>query len=80
MATDFQYIDGVSNVSVVNGMVHMSLVVVSPPPGEGQQAAVRVVQNLVMALPQFTRLCAEMGAQLQRMEEKGLIQRRQPQT
>lgn len=76
---DYQYIDGINNVSVINGMVHMSLVVVSPPPAEGQQPAVRVVQNLVMALPQFARLCAEMGSQIQRMEEKGLIQRRQAQ-
>ncbi len=79
MAADFQYIDGISNVSVVNGMVHLSLVVLQPPAGEGQQPTVQVVQNLVMALPQFARLCAEMGAQVQRMEERGLIQRRQPQ-
>lgn len=79
MASDYQYIDGISNVSVVNGMVHLSLVVLQPPPSEGQQPSVRVVQNLVMALPQFVRLCAEMGAQVQRMEERGLIQRRQPQ-
>jgi hypothetical protein len=78
MASEFHYIDGVSNVSVVNGMAHMSLVVLAPPAGEGQQATVRVVQNLVMALPQFVRLCAEMGAQLQRMEEKGLISRKPP--
>jgi hypothetical protein len=80
MTSSYQYVDGINNVSVVNGMVHLSLVVLSPAAGEGQQPAVHVVQNLVMALPQFTRLCADMGAHIQRMEERGLIQRRQPQT
>ena len=76
MAGGFQYIDGVGNVSVVNGMAHIDLVVVRPPAGEGKQPTVESVQHLVMALPQFVRLCAEMAGHLQRMEEKGLITRR----
>lgn len=73
MASGFQYIDGVGNVSVVNGMAHIDLAVVRPPAGEGQQPQVEPVQHLVMALPQFVRLCAEMAGHLQRMEEKGLV-------
>jgi hypothetical protein len=76
MPGGFQYIDGVGNVSVVNGMAHIDLVVVRPPAGEGKQPTVESVQHLVMALPQFVRLCAEMAGHLQRMEEKGLITRR----
>lgn len=71
----FQYIDGVGNVAVVNGMAHIDLVVVRPPVAEGQQPRVEPVQHLVMALPQFVRLCAEMAGHLQRMEQKGLITR-----
>ncbi len=80
MAGEYHYIDGVNNVSVVNGMAHISLVVLVPPTVEGQQPTVKNVQNLVMAMPQFVRLCAEMGSQLQRMEEKGLIKRQAPQS
>ena len=71
----FQYVDGVGNVSVVNGMAHVDFVVVRPPVAEGQQPRIEPVQHLVMALPQFVRLCAEMAGHLQRMEEKGLIKR-----
>jgi hypothetical protein len=72
----FQYIDGVGNVSVVNGMAHLDLVVVVPPAAEGQQPQVQPVQRLVMPLPNFVRLCAEMAGHLNKMEEKGLITRR----
>lgn len=74
--SSYQYIDGVGNVSVVNGMAHIDLVVVRPPSAEGQQSQVQAVQHLVMALPNFVRLCAEMAGHLQKMEEKGLITRK----
>jgi hypothetical protein len=73
-----QYIDGIGNVSVVNGMAHINLVVVRPPSAEGQQPQIETVQHLVMPLPNFVRLCAEMAGHLQRMEQKGLITRREP--
>jgi hypothetical protein len=76
MSGGFQYIDGVGNVSVVNGMAHIDLVVLRPPAVEGQQPQVEPAQYLVMFLPNYVRLCAEMAAHLQRMEEKGLIKRR----
>ena len=70
------YIDGLGSVRVANGIVHIELVTVMPPAGEGQTAKPEVASHLVMALPQFVRLCAEMGSQLQRMEQKGLIARK----
>jgi len=76
MTGGFQYVDGVGSVAVVNGMAHIDLVVVRPPTGEGKQPNVETVHHLVMQLPQFVRLCAEMAGHLQRMEEKGLITRR----
>lgn len=76
MTSGFQYIDGVGNVAVVNGMAHIDLVAVRPPAAEGQEPRVEAVQHLVMALPNFVRLCAEMAGHLQRMEEKGVISRR----
>jgi hypothetical protein len=76
MQNSYYYIDGVGNVSVVNGMAHVDLVVVRPPVAEGQQSVVEPVQHIVMALPNFIRFCAEMGGHLQRMEERGLISRR----
>lgn len=76
VASEFHYIDGVGNVSVINGMAHIDLVALKPPTSEGQQPQIVPVQHLVMALPNFVRLCAEMAGHLQRMEEKGIITRK----
>ena len=35
-----------------------------------------VVDHVVMTLPQFVRLCADVTRNLKQMEEKGLITRR----
>lgn len=72
------YIDGLGSVRVSNGVAHIDLVTVSPPAAEGQQPRLEVTQRLVMTLPQFVRFCAEMGNQLQKMEEKGIISRNKP--
>jgi hypothetical protein len=64
MTSGIQYIDCVGNVSVVNEMAHIDMVVVRPPVREGQQPRVEPVQHLVMVLPQFVRLCAEMAGHL----------------
>lgn len=77
MSSGFQYIDGVGNVSVANGMAHIDLVVVRPPAAEGQQPQVEPVHHFVMALPNFVRMCAEMEGYLLKMEQKGLITRRE---
>ena len=76
MISGYQYIDGIGNVSVVNGMAHLDLVVVTPPTAEGQQPQIQPVQRLVMPLPRFVRLCAEMATHLKSMEDKGMINRR----
>ena len=78
MAVSFSYIDGVGNVSVFNGMAHIDLVAIRPGTGEGQKPHAEPVQHLVMPLPQFVRLCAEMAGHLQKMEKNGLITRQQP--
>ena len=77
MTSDFRYVDGVGSVHVVNGMAHIELVVVRPPAGEGQPSRVEPAQHLVMPLANFVRLCAEMAGHLHRMEEKGLIKRKE---
>ena len=75
MTDSISYIDGVGRVTVVNGMTHIDLVAVIPPSAEGGQAQMHITHRLVMGLPQFVRLCAEMTGHLQKMEEKGLIKR-----
>jgi hypothetical protein len=77
MPDTFHYIDGVGNVSVTNGMAHIDLVVVRPGTSESQPARIEPVQHIVMTLPNFVRLCAEMAGHLKRMEEKGLITRKE---
>ena len=72
------YIDGVGRVTVVNGLAHIDLVTVLPPASETEHAQVQVSHRLVMALPQFVRMCAEMATHLQRMEQQGLIKRNDP--
>jgi hypothetical protein len=71
----FQYFDGVGNVSVVNGMAHLDLLVVRPGAADGPQSSVEIVEHLIMTLPNFVRFCSEMAGHLQKMEEKGLISR-----
>jgi hypothetical protein len=78
MTTNIQYIDGIGAVRVANGMAYIDLVVVAPAAADGQPAQAKTVQQLVMALPQFVRLCSEMSGHLVRMEEKGLIKRKAP--
>jgi hypothetical protein len=73
----FKYVDRVGNVSVINGIVHIELLVTRPAGGDGrQQVRAEPVERIVMALPRFVRLCAEMDGHLERMETKGLITRR----
>ena len=75
MADSVNYIDSVGRISVVNGLAHIDLLTMIPPAQDGDAPNVQVTQRLVMGLPQFVRLCAEMAGQLSRMEEKGLITR-----
>jgi endonuclease V-like protein UPF0215 family len=74
MSTDYRYIDGVGSVHVVNGMAHMGFVVVTD--GQQTQTTVVPVQHVVMPLPNFVRMCSEMAGHLQRMEQKGIIKRK----
>lgn len=72
----YQLVDGVGNVSVVNGIAYIDLVVTRPPATEGQKGQIEVVQSLAMTMPNFVHLCEEMANHLQRMEQKGMIKRR----
>ena len=76
MPAGFQYVDGVGNVSVVNGIAHIDLIVLLPAAGEGAPPQVVPVQHLVMPLPNVVRFCAEMAGHLKIMEEKGIISRK----
>ena len=78
MAGEVSYIDGVGRVTVVNGLAHIDLLAVVPPPQDGGQPQIAVTHRLVMGLPQFVRMCSEMAGHLGRMEEKGLITRQPP--
>ena len=73
------FVDGLGSVRVANGMAHLDLVTISPSTVEGQPPQAVVTQRLVMTLPHFVRMCAEMAGNLQRMESKGLITRNAPQ-
>ena len=72
------YVDGIGSIRVANGVAHIDLVTLIPPPTDGAQPKAEVTQRLVMTLPLFVRMCAEMAGQLQRMEERGIITRNKP--
>lgn len=76
MTGGYTYIDGIGKVRVANGMTHIDLVVVAPPAVDGQPPQIQPVQHLVMPLPQFVHMCAEMGNQLKRMEEMDFISKK----
>jgi hypothetical protein len=75
MVMNCTYADGIGKVSVVNGMAHIDFVMVEPPAKEGEQHRAVPVERIVMPLPQFIRLCADMASNLRSMEEQGLIKR-----
>lgn len=75
MSLGYQYVDGIRRVSVMNGMAHIEMVVVEPSAEKEGERQVTPVQKLVMTLPQFIRLCADMASQLKRLEDQGVITR-----
>ncbi|RTL70565.1 MAG: hypothetical protein EKK41_12390 [Hyphomicrobiales bacterium] len=70
---DFRYIDGIQNVTIANGMTYITLGVVQPPTREGGSPQLLVAGALVLSVPNYVRLCAEMANNLKTMQDKGLI-------
>jgi hypothetical protein len=78
MTDQITYIDGLGRVRLANGMAHIELVAAFPSEEENK-VDVRPVHNLVIPLGQFVKLCSDMANNLARMEEKGIITRKEPQ-
>ena len=77
MSEQITYIDGMGRVRIANGMAHIELVAAFP--GEDEtRVEIKPVHNLVMPIGQFVKFCADMAANLQHMEEKGIITRKAP--
>ena len=75
MAGELHYVDGVGRISVLNGAAHVDLFAIIPPAQGSDQPQMAVTHHLVMGLPQFVKMCADMGTHLRTLEEKGVITR-----
>lgn len=76
MKSDCKYIDGIGNISMMQGMVHFDLLVMQPPSDPAGKPNVVDTGHIVMSLPQYVRMCAELARNLDQLEAKGLITRK----
>lgn len=70
-----KYFEGVENIWLNNGMVHMHLVAMTRA-AEKEEPAPRTIQELVIPLPNFVNFCEAMGNVLLEMEKQGVIKRK----
>ena len=75
MANDIRYIDAVTRIDLVNGVVRAELGVLQPPRGEGKPPEVAQSGVLVMSLEGFVRIAGTMQQFLEQLSAKGVLRR-----
>ena len=73
------FADGVTDITVINGVVRFNLVTLEPDPAsrdKGEPRTVPSVQHrLVMPLPGFVNAVAQAQALITKLEQAGVLQR-----
>jgi hypothetical protein len=75
VANDIRYIDAVTRIDLVNGVVRAELGVLHPPRGEGKPPEVAQTGTLVMSVEGFVRVAATMQQFLEQLAAKGVLRR-----
>jgi hypothetical protein len=75
VANDIRYIDAVTRIDLVNGVVRAELGVLQPPRGEGKQPEVAQSGVLIMSIEGFVRVAATMQQFLEQLAAKGVLRR-----
>jgi hypothetical protein len=75
MVHDPQYIDAVTRIDLVNGVVRAEFGVLQPPRAEGKQPELVQSGVLVMSVEGFVRIAATMQQFLDQLASKGVLRR-----
>lgn len=70
------FIDGVGNISLVDGVVRMDLVELAP--GQAGKPTPTKIGSLAMTLPGFLRTADQVNQVLNKLVEQGVLKRNEP--
>lgn len=75
MNNNFQYIDGIGNIQLAEGVVRLDVLMMTKI--EGDKSAAEKVGGLAMSVPAFLRSFNQMSHVVNKMVEQGLLKRNQ---
>jgi hypothetical protein len=78
MTNSNQYVDGIGNIQLAEGVVRMDLMMIDEIGSE--QAKANKSGVLVMSLPAFMRTYQQMTKVVEKMVEQGVLKRQEPAT
>lgn len=73
MNNNFQYIDGIGNIQIAEGVVRLDVLMMTRI--EGDKSTAEKVGGLAMSLPAFLRSFNQMNLVVNKMVEQGLLKR-----
>ncbi len=75
MNNNFQYIDGIGNIQLAEGVVRLDVLMMTKI--EGDKSTAEKVGGLAMSVPAFLRSFNQMNHVVNKMVEQGLLKRNQ---
>lgn len=73
MNNNFQYIDGIGNIQIAEGVVRLDVLMMTRI--EGDKSTAEKVGGLAMSLPAFLRSFNQMNLVVNKMLEQGMLKR-----
>lgn len=73
MNNNFQYIDGIGNIQIAEGVVRLDILMMTRI--EADKSTAEKVGGLAMSLPAFLRSFNQMNLVVSKMVEQGLLKR-----
>lgn len=73
MNNNFQYIDGIGNIQIAEGVVRLDVLMMTRI--EGDKSTAEKVGGLAMSLPAFLRSFNQMNLVVNKMVEQGMLKR-----
>lgn len=73
MNSNFQYIDGIGNIQIAEGVVRLDVLMMTRI--EGDKSTAEKVGGLAMSVPAFLRSFNQMNLVVNKMVEQGILKR-----
>ena len=73
MSNNFQYIDGIGNIQIAEGVVRLEVLMMTRI--EGDKSTAEKVGGMAMSLPAFLRSFNQMNQVVNKMVEQGMLKR-----